>query len=49
MGLIPADGLSISRFQEIETVPLSPNITISGRNMHQIWTDGKSILQLDPM
>jgi len=22
-------------------------VLISGRNMHQIWTDGKSIVQLD--
>ena len=34
------------RFQELETVPLCSNLSISGRNMHQIWTDGKSVVQL---
>jgi hypothetical protein len=31
---------------ELETMLLRPNLSISGRNMHQIWTDGKSIVQL---
>jgi hypothetical protein len=28
---------------ELETVPFRPILSFSGRNMHQIWTDGKSI------
>jgi hypothetical protein len=31
---------------EVEPVPLCPNLSVSSRNMHQIWTDGKSIGQL---
>jgi hypothetical protein len=32
---------------ELETVPLCPNLSISGRNMHRMRTGGKSIVQLE--
>jgi len=47
LGLELAMTLPFSLIQDaLETVPLCPNLSISGRNMHRMRTDGKSTVQL---